>query len=152
MKEWAHEGVSKIGYAFCIPIFFVNIGIQANVHGLWQTSPLLLFGLIGIAILAKVVGCGGGALLCRFQPVEALRVGVGMISRGEVALITASIGLQAGLITPAFYPVAILITVVTTMVTPPLLKLTYLARPPRTGQVVAPSFVPVEEAVQLKER
>ncbi len=152
MKGWVHEGVSKIGYAFFIPIFFVNIGIQASFRGLWQTSPLLLFGLIGIAILTKVVGCGGGALLCRFQPCEALRVGIGMISRGEVALITASIGLQAGLITPSFYSVAILITVVTTMVTPPLLKLTYLARPQRTGQAMAPAFVPVEEAVQLKER
>ncbi len=152
MKEWVHEGVSKIGYAFFIPIFFVNIGIQANIHGLWQTSPLLLFGLIGIAILAKVAGCGGGALLCRFQPVEALRVGVGMISRGEVALITASIGLQGGLITPSFYSVAILITVVTTIVTPPLLKLTYLARSQRGSPCPTPSFMPVEEVVQLKER
>lgn len=128
MREWVHDGLSKIGYSFFIPIFFVYVGVEANFHGVAQISPLFLLSFTGIALATKVIGCGGGALLCRFRPMEALTVGVGMISRGEVALITATIGLQAGLITPSLFSVVILITLVTTLVTPLLLKLVYLAQ------------------------
>lgn len=129
MREWVHDGFSKIGYSIFIPLFFAYVGIEANFHGVLHLSPLFLLIFVGIAIAAKIIGCGGGAYLCGFQPGEALTVGVGMISRGEVALITATIGLQAGLIDASLYSVVILITLVTTLVTPLLLKLVYLARP-----------------------
>src|SRR6266480_679648 len=123
MREWVHDGASKLGYAFFIPIFFVYIGIEADFHGVSFLSPLFLLSIIGIALITKVIGCGGGAFLCRFRPIEALTVGVGMISRGEVALITATIGLQAGLINNSLFSVVVLITLITTLVTPVLLKL-----------------------------
>jgi Kef-type K+ transport system membrane component KefB len=128
MREWVHDGLSKIGYAFFIPIFFVYVGIEANFHGVSFLSPLFLLSFTGIALITKVIGCGGGAFLCRFRPIEALTVGVGMISRGEVALITATIGLQAGLINNSLFSVVVLITLITTLVTPVLLKLIYVAR------------------------
>ncbi len=133
MREWVHDGVSKIGYALFIPVFFIGIGIQATFQGIWGNIALLGFSLslIGIGILTKVLGCGSGALLGRFSPGEALTVGVGMISRGEVALITATIGLQAGLIDQSLFSATILLTIVTTVVTPPLLKLTYRLRSAR---------------------
>lgn len=133
MREWVHDGVSKIGYALFIPVFFIGIGIQATFQGIWGNTALLGFSLslIGIGILTKVLGCGSGALLGRFSPGEALTVGVGMISRGEVALITATIGLQAGLIDQSLFSATILLTIVTTVVTPPLLKLTYRLRSAR---------------------
>ena len=128
MREWVHDGLSKIGYAFFIPIFFVYVGVEANFQGIANLSPVFLLCFVGIALATKVVGCGGGALLCRFKPMEALTVGVGMISRGEVALITATIGLQAGLINNSLFSIVVMITLVTTLVTPVLLKLVYLAR------------------------
>ena len=151
MREWVHDGLSKIGYAFFIPIFFVYVGVQANFHGVAHFSPLFLLSFIGIAIGTKVIGCGGGALLCRFRPMEALTVGVGMISRGEVALITATIGLQAGLITPSLFSVVILITLITTLVTPLLLKLVYLVRPQlgvKRALVTEPLLELIEEGME----
>src|SRR6266496_4201230 len=162
MREWVHDGASKLGYAFFIPIFFVYIGIEANFHGVAHFSPLFLLSFIGIAIGTKILGCGSGALLCRFQPQEALTVGVGMVSRGEVALITATIGLQAGLITPSLFSVVILIALVTTLVTPLLLKLVYQIRSPRLKAAASTSthiqlidiveeVIHVEGAMQLQE-
>ena len=82
---------------------------------------------------------------------EALTVGVGMISRGEVALITATIGLQAGLINTSLFSVVILITLVTTLVTPLLLKLVYLARPQsgvKRAAVTEPLLEIIEEGME----
>ena len=151
MRAWVHDGLSKIGYSFFIPIFFVYVGVEANFHGVAHFSPLFLLSFIGIALVTKVLGCGGGALLCRFRPMEALTVGVGMISRGEVALITATIGLQAGLINTSLFSVVILITLVTTLVTPLLLKLVYLARPQsgvKRAAVTEPLLEIIEEGME----
>lgn len=126
MKEWVHDGLSKMGYAFFVPLFFVYVGIQADFRVMFQVSPLMLIGFVGISLATKIIGCGGGALVCRFKPLEALTVGVGMISRGEVALITAAIGLQAGLIEGSLFSIVILISLLTTLATPLLLKLVYL--------------------------
>ncbi len=126
MREWMHDGLSKMGYSFFVPLFFVYAGIEANFRALFEVPLLLLLGFLVIAVVTKVIGCGGGALLCRFKPLEALTVGVGMISRGEVALITATIGLQAHLIDASLFSIVILVSLVTTLVTPLLLKLVYL--------------------------
>src|SRR5439155_25158966 len=124
-------------YSIFIPLFFAYVGIEANFHGVLHLSPLFLLIFIGIAIATKIIGCGGGAFLCGFRPGEALIVGVGMISRGEVALITATIGLQAGLINNSLFSVVVLITLITTLVTPVLLKLVYVARARREVKAVA---------------
>jgi Kef-type K+ transport system membrane component KefB len=139
MREWVHDGLSKIGFAFFVPLFFVYVGLEADFHSVLSTPLLPLLGFIAIAIVTKVIGCGGGAWLCRFTPLESLTVGVGMISRGEVALITATIGLQAKLITPLLFSVVILISLVTTLVTPVLLKLVYLLPSPEVGHAQMPS-------------
>jgi Kef-type K+ transport system membrane component KefB len=136
MREWVHDGISKMGYALFVPLFFVYVGVEANFQSVGHVPLLLLIGFIGIAIVTKVIGCGGGALLWRFNTQEALAVGVGMISRGEVALITASIGLQAGLITSSLFSTVILITLITTLITPLLLKLVYLIPPPAPMQAM----------------
>ncbi len=130
MREWVHDGLSKLGYSFFVPLFFVYAGIEANFRVMLNVPPLLLVGFVVIAVATKVVGCGGGALSCRFKPLEALKVGVGMISRGEVALITATIGLQAKLIDASLFSIVILISLITTLVTPLLLKLVYLIPAP----------------------
>ncbi len=154
MRGWVHDGFSKIGYSFFIPLFFAYVGIEANFHGVFHLSPLFLLIFLGIAIVSKIIGCGGGALLCGFRPGEALTVGVGMISRGEVALITATIGLQAGLIDASLFSMVIMITLVTTLVTPLLLKLVYLARPQAASAPLPdtePLLVVTDESVQIRE-
>ncbi|HEY0756112.1 MAG TPA: cation:proton antiporter [Ktedonobacteraceae bacterium] len=141
MREWVHDGLSKMGYAFFIPLFFVYAGIEADFRVMLRVPPLLLVGFVVIAVVTKVIGCGGGALSCRFKPLEALKVGVGMISRGEVALITATIGLQAHLIDAPLFSIVILIALITTLVTPLLLKLVYL--------IPVPAAKVVEQIEQL---
>jgi Kef-type K+ transport system membrane component KefB len=78
-----------------------------------------------VAVVAKAVGCGATARLFGFRTREALRVGVGMISRGEVGLIVASYGLANGIIGPEVFSAAVIMVLATTMVTPPLLRLTF---------------------------
>ncbi len=136
MREWVHDGLSKMGYSFFVPLFFVYAGIEANFRAMFAVPPLLLIGFVLIAVVTKVIGCGGGALACRFKPLEALAVGVGMVSRGEVALITATIGLQARLIDASLFSIVILISLLTTLVTPLLLKLVYLLPTPVALRVV----------------
>jgi Kef-type K+ transport system membrane component KefB len=118
------SGTAALGYGFLIPIFFVNIGLQAQTGGL-VANPLLTVVLVIFAVASKVIGAGGGALAGGFKGHSALKVGVGMVSRGEVALVLAGAGLAAGLIDAAGFSIMIFITLVTTLVTPPLLRLSF---------------------------
>lgn len=110
------------GYLFFSPIFFASIGIKTELNGM--TSSLLIFSalILIIAVLTKVIGCGIGAKCCGYSKRESLNIGIGMVSRGEVALIVAQKGSHMGLLSgPLFSPV-VLVVVVTTVVTPILLK------------------------------
>ncbi len=102
---------------FFVPVFFINIGLRADVRQLLGQIPLTLF-ILAIAVLAKVIGCGGCAWLAGLRYEEALRVGVGMISRGEVGLIVAGYGLAHGIIGGDIFSVMVLMVLVTTMITP----------------------------------
>jgi mannitol/fructose-specific phosphotransferase system IIA component (Ntr-type) len=110
-------------YEFFVPLFFAVMGMMVNVREI-LSPPVLIFGAIytGTAIIAKVIGCGGPALLLGFNGKGALRIGAGMIPRGEVALIIAGIGLAMGIIDDKLFAVVILMTLVTTIAAPPLLS------------------------------
>jgi len=110
------EGV----YNILVPIFFCVMGMMVDFSAM---KPILAFGAVYslLAVFAKVVGCGLPAFLMRFNVRGALRIGLGMLPRGEVALIVAGIGLAAGVIDQGIFGVAIMMTVVTTMLAPPLL-------------------------------
>lgn len=138
IKERLEKGVRSIGYGFLIPIFFVGIGLEANLSSL-TSNPAFVSLIALIAVVSKIVGCGLGAWAGRLKVVESFLVGVGMISRGEVALVIASIGLSAGFISNQIFSVVILMTVFTTIVTPILLKLSYtvVERPARIRQLQA---------------
>lgn len=109
-------------YAFMVPIFFGAMGMLVD-FGAIGNRRVLTFGLIysAVAIAAKIVGSGSIGLLFNFNLLGAMRIGVGMVPRGEVALIVAGIGLAAGALTPDVFGVAILMTVLTTVVAPPIL-------------------------------
>jgi len=115
------EYISKVSLVFS-PIFFAVIGARLNV---WSLNPMSFLGLILmliIAIVSKVVGCGIPAALTTRNRTIGTRVGVGMISRGEVGLIVGGIGLTVGAINQDVYAQIVTMTIITTIVTPIILK------------------------------
>ncbi len=109
---------------FFVPIFFTVVGMLVNPRAL-ISKEVITFGLIytGGAIAAKVVGCGFPALALNFNRIGALRIGLGMVPRGEVALIIAGIGLSRGILNESIFGAAIMMTLLTTMTAPPLLNI-----------------------------
>lgn len=118
-------GVSAMAYAFFVPIFLVNIGLQSDLGAISGTLWIFALILTGVAIVSKVVGSGLGALLGGFNRLDSLRLGVGMISRGEVGLIVASVALVEGFIRQDTFSIVVFMVIIATLVTPPLLRLTY---------------------------
>jgi Kef-type K+ transport system membrane component KefB len=119
-----HHGSAALAYAFLVPVFFVNIGLEADASRLMD-APLFTGVLLLLSVLGKVVGCGLGALLTRSSPREALQIGIGMLARGEVALVMVAAGRQAGLVDDMLFTATIVMTLLTTLVTPPLLRLVF---------------------------
>jgi Kef-type K+ transport system membrane component KefB len=121
-REHIEHRLREFVYAILVPVFFVSIGLQANVRLLDAGDAPLAALVVVVAVLGKIVGSGGGALLGGFSRAEALRVGVGMVSRGEVGLIIAAIGVQTGLLTERLFAVMVIMVIVTTVITPLLLR------------------------------
>lgn len=130
--------------SFFGPLFFVSIGLEINARNLGGHIGFFLLTL-GVAVLGKVVGCGLGAWFNGFKGRESLVVGVGMIPRGEVGLITASIGWGAGLISSHVYSGVIVLVLATTLLTPVLLRFLF---PPQAFLPVSTSPPLVAEVVQ----
>lgn len=128
-----HSGTSALGYGFLIPIFFVNIGLQSQTTGLFA-SPLLTVTLALFAVASKIIGCGAGALAGGLGRQQALQVGISMVSRGEVALVIAGAGLAAGLLDAGSFSILIFVTLLTTLITPPLLRLSFASRASAYGR------------------
>ena len=105
-----------------MPIFFINIGLSANARQLTWNSGLLMLVMLLMAVIGKVFGSGSGALLGGFTRREALQLGVGMISRGEVGLIVAAIGVNEGLIHQNDFSAVVGVVILTTVLTPLLLR------------------------------
>lgn len=125
------QDVTKVfTYGFFVSIFFVDIGMRANLReALGGPLVWLGLGIIAIAIVGKIVGSGFGAKLTGFTNQEALRVGTGMVSRGEVGLIVASIGVERQVISQEVFALMVLMVVVTTLVTPVLLRASFRSGP-----------------------
>ncbi|PWV95211.1 monovalent cation:proton antiporter-2 (CPA2) family protein [Paenibacillus cellulosilyticus] len=121
-KHEVEEKVNPIAYSLFVPVFFVSIGLNVRFEGIGSQLVFLLV-LTLIAIAAKLIGGAIGARLTGFDRRSALMIGAGMVSRGEVALILAASGLESGLLPQRYFTTAIVLVIVTTLVTPPLLKL-----------------------------
>jgi Kef-type K+ transport system membrane component KefB len=116
------EGVSALTYGLFVPIFFANIGLHANIWDLGQELVLFTLVLTIVAIISKVIGSGLGARIGGFTNGESLRLGLGMISRGEVGLIVAQLLVAQQVVPSQITTVAVIMVLVTTLVTPPLLR------------------------------
>ena len=114
-----------LSFLLLTPVFFASVGIKANVSGMDGSLVLFSVLLLGISVVSKIIGCGLGAKLCRFTGKESLQVGVGMVCRGEVALIVANRGLELGVLSSAMMAPVIITVVGGTILTPIMLKLVF---------------------------
>lgn len=137
IESYVERRVSIPSYLIFSPVFFASIGMKTNLEGL--NGSLILFSLIllAIAILTKVLGCGLGAKLCKYTTKESLQIGVGMISRGEVALIVAQKGYQAGMLNDDLFAPIVLVVIVTTLITPILLGMVFKDKDENKKEVAA---------------
>lgn len=112
------------------PVFFVSIGLKTDISGM--TGELLLFslGFVLTALLCKIIGCGLMAKACRFSFSDSLKIGIGMMTRGEVALIVSQKGLSVGMMDNEYFTAVILLIIVSSIATPILLKLIYAKEEP----------------------
>ena len=120
-KEVARK-ITVPSYLFFSPIFFASVGLKVELESL--TAKMFVFSLllIAAAFAAKVIGCALGAKICGFTVRESVQVGVGMVSRGEVALIMAQKGFAVGLVDAAAFPPIVLMVIATTVITPIVLR------------------------------
>ncbi|MCI1975532.1 MAG: cation:proton antiporter [Limosilactobacillus sp.] len=120
-KETINRSFIPIGYAMFIPLFFVSVGLNMRVDRLGESFVFVIVMTI-LACLTKLVGCGAGAYVSKFDLKSSYVVGSGMIARGEMALITAQIGYQAHLLSPMYYSDVITVIIVATVLAPFILK------------------------------
>jgi len=124
-KRRLEQGFGILAYGFFVPIFFVDIGLRVDIGAL-PLSSLWLFLIICLAaILGKLIGAGLGAKLGGFTWRESTQVGIGMVSRGEVGLIVATVGISQGFLPTAAFTLIVGMVLVTTLVTPPLLRASF---------------------------
>lgn len=120
-----HEKSHAI-YEFLVPFFFVVMGMQLDVRIFLNRDILILAGIVTVAaILGKLIGCGVGAYQLGFK--SAVKVGMGMVPRGEVGIIVALVGLSLHSISDSAYAVVLFMTVVTTLMAPPILRALFRA-------------------------
>lgn len=116
-----------LSYLLLSPIFFASIGLKVELPKMGPAIIAFAAVITIVALLTKIIGCGLGAKVCGYKNYQALRIGVGMISRGEVALIVANKGIEAGLMSSAVVAPVIIVVIVTTIVTPIVLKPVFMS-------------------------
>lgn len=124
-SNYLNSRFETLSYMLLSPIFFASIGIKVQLTAMTKTIFIFAILLLIVAILSKIFGCALGAKLCKYSNREAIQIGTGMISRGEVALIVANKGIAMGLMLPEFLAPVVIVVVVTTIVTPILLKVVF---------------------------
>jgi monovalent cation:proton antiporter-2 (CPA2) family protein len=120
-KHEIFEKVETISYSIFVPVFFTFIGISAHFSGIFNNLGIVVLLSI-LAILTKFIGAGAGAKLAGFGWNGSMGIGAAMVSRGEVALIVAALGLESNLISQELFAIIVVVVLVTTIVTPPMMK------------------------------
>ena len=121
-RERVEHGVHALAYGLFVPIFFINIGLSVNARSLQIDMIMFALVITLTAILGKWLGAGIGARLGGLSWHESVQLGAGMISRGEVGLIVAGVGINEGLVSSNEFSAIVVMVLVTTLVTPPILR------------------------------
>lgn len=124
-SEYIAEKMDTNSYMLFGPVFFASIGLKTNIDNV--TGGIILFSIafVLVALICKIIGCGIMARICGFKGNDALKIGVGMMTRGEVALIVSQKGLSVGMLSPVYFTSVILLIIVSSIATPIILKLLY---------------------------
>jgi Kef-type K+ transport system membrane component KefB len=122
LKSRIETGISTLAYGFFVPIFFVNVGLASNARELTADGLWLFLVMTFVAVISKLLGGSIGALFAGFSNREAIQLGAGLMSRGEVGLIVATVGISEGLIGPEIFSIIVGVVIVTTLLTPLVLR------------------------------
>lgn len=141
VKERIESGITALAYGLFVPIFFINVGLTADLHTLIGSTFWLFAVMTIVAMLGKIIGAGSGALLGGLNRREALQVGIGMMSRGEVGLIVATVGVTQGLIDQVVFAAVVGVVIITTLLTPPLLRASFV-QPKSSPEKHEPENIP----------
>ena len=124
-SDYITKRFDTLSYMLLSPIFFASIGLKVVLPDMNMDIILFTVMICLAAILTKIIGCGLGAKLCKYSNKEAVQIGMGMVSRGEVALIVANKGAAVGLMSDKFFAPIVIMVVLTTIITPVLLKIVF---------------------------
>ena len=124
-RDYIEKRIDISSYMVFAPLFFTGIGLKTSFGAMDMKLVLFSVCFVLIALVSKVIGCGGCARLLKFDRNDSLKIGLGMMTRGEVALITAQLGLKVGLLTAEYFTPVILLILVSSVITPVLLKSVY---------------------------
>lgn len=124
-SEYIERKVDVNSYMIFGPVFFASIGLKTNIDSISGSILLFSLGFVVVGLVSKIIGCGLMAKLCKFNGNDALKIGVGMMTRGEVALIVSQRGLSVGLLEPVYFTSVIFLIIVSSISTPIILKILY---------------------------
>jgi Kef-type K+ transport system membrane component KefB len=144
-KSQIDANLHSIAYAFFVPIFFVGVGLNVDLHGVTFKTLGIILALASVAALGKVLGAGSGALISKFSFRESLQMGTGMIARGEVGLIIANIGVNAGYLSQELFSSVIAAILICDLITPPLLRATFVVKMKKKELPLGPDMQNLEE-------
>lgn len=128
--DYITKRFDTLSYMLLSPIFFASIGLKVVLPSMNMEIIGFTVLLLVVAVLTKMIGCGLGAKLCKYTTKESIQIGTGMISRGEVALIVANKGEAVGLMQDKFFAPIVIMVVLTTILTPVLLKIVFKDKEP----------------------
>jgi Kef-type K+ transport system membrane component KefB len=134
-RERVEHGVHALAYGLFVPIFFINIGLSVNARSLELEMIVFALAITLVAIVGKWLGAGIGAKVGGLSMRESIRLGAGMISRGEVGLIVAGVGINQGLVNSSEFSAVVAMVLITTLVTPPLLRSLFAGGKPKAKRV-----------------
>ena len=135
-SDYISEKMDINSYMLFGPVFFASIGLKTTISGLNSTIILFVLAFVIVAMAGKIIGCYLVSRICKFNRSDSLKVGIGMMTRGEVALIVSQKGLMVGLMDPVYFTAVILLIVASSVITPIFLKVIY-SRDEKKGNVAA---------------
>lgn len=124
-SHYIEEKVDINSYMLFGPVFFASIGLKTDISGISGKVILFSIGFVIVALLTKIIGCGFAGLITKHSMRDSVKIGIGMMTRGEVALIVAKKGLSAGMIDSSYFVSVILLIMVSSIITPILLKIVF---------------------------
>lgn len=128
-SHYIEEKIDINSYMLFGPVFFASIGLKTSIDGIDSAMILFSIGFVIVALISKIIGCGLMSRFCGFKGYDCLKIGVGMMTRGEVALIVAQKGLSVGLMSSQYFTAVILLIIISSVSVPIILKLLYAKAP-----------------------